>query len=171
MEQQELHLRFGHHRVIEKAVQLLADEYVVLMSGDHPHAHTELTLERYLDLSHIKVSPYALGTAVIDDALADRGLRRHVAITVPSWFEMRNVVAGTDLVVAMPRRWRGHRSSPPACVVPTAPAPGHLHRRRAPGGDGPPWTGCGGCGTSSSAPSPRLRRPNRIPSSRPASRT
>ena len=127
VEQQELHLRVGGPGGADdpaiESVQLLADEYVVLMSGDHPHAHTELTLERYLDLSHIKVSPYALGTAVIDDALADRGLRRHVAITVPSWFEMRNVVAGTDLVVAMPRRWAGAPFFAAGCVWRPLPLP------------------------------------------------
>jgi len=86
-------------------LRLLDDEFVVLMSADHPAAGRPLTLEGYLDLVHVKVSPAALGTNVIDDALEARGLRRQIAVTVPSWFEMRGVVAHTDLVVAMPSRW------------------------------------------------------------------
>lgn len=127
VEQHELHLRVGGPGgagdPAAENVALLADDYVVLMSRDHPHADAELTLDRYLDLNHIKVSPHALGTNVIDDALAGRGLRRHVAITVPSWFEMRNVVAATDLVVAMPRRWAGAPSFAAGCVWRPLPLP------------------------------------------------
>jgi DNA-binding transcriptional LysR family regulator len=85
--------------------RLLEDEFVVLMSESHPQAGRTMTLERYLELPHMKVAAAALGTNMIDDALALRGLRRNVALTVPSWFEMRSVIATTDLVAAMPRRW------------------------------------------------------------------
>jgi LysR family transcriptional activator of mexEF-oprN operon len=96
--------------------RLLEDEYVVLMSKDHARARADLTLDSYLTLSHVKVSPIALGTNVIDDALAALGLQRQIAVTVPSWFEMRNVVARTDLVVAMPRRWATDPAFSAGCV-------------------------------------------------------
>jgi DNA-binding transcriptional LysR family regulator len=86
-------------------VRLLEDEFVVLMSRKHPEAGQRMTLAHYLGLPHVKVAATALGTNMIDDALARRGLRRNVVLTVPSWFEMRGVIANTDLVAAMPARW------------------------------------------------------------------
>jgi DNA-binding transcriptional LysR family regulator len=86
-------------------VRLLEEEFVVLMSRKHPEAGQRMTLAHYLGLPHVKVAATALGTNMIDDALARRGLRRNVVLTVPSWFEMRGVIANTDLVAAMPARW------------------------------------------------------------------
>jgi DNA-binding transcriptional LysR family regulator len=97
-------------------VRLLEDEFVVLMSRRHPQAGRPMTLERYLDLPHVKVAAAALGTNMIDDALARRGLRRNVALSVPSWFEMRGVIASTDLVAAMPGRWAGEPAFSEGCV-------------------------------------------------------
>jgi DNA-binding transcriptional LysR family regulator len=96
--------------------RLLEDEFVVLMSTSHPQAGRPMTLERYLELPHMKVAAAALGTNMIDDALGIRGLRRNVVLTVPSWFEMRGVIAGTDLVAAMPRRWAGDPAFSEGCV-------------------------------------------------------
>jgi len=97
--------------------RLLEDSFVVMMSRDHPAAAVPgLTLEQYLALSHVKVMPAALGTGLIDDELARRGLRRRIAVTVPSWFAMRSVVAATDLVVAMPRRWADDPTFAGGCV-------------------------------------------------------
>jgi hypothetical protein len=75
------------------------------MSRKHPEAGQPMTLAHYLGLPHVKVAATALGTNMIDDALARRGLRRNVVLTVPSWFEMRGVIANTDLVAAMPGQW------------------------------------------------------------------
>jgi DNA-binding transcriptional LysR family regulator len=97
-------------------VRLLEDEFVVLMGRNHPQAGQPITLERYLGLPHVKVAAAALGTNMIDDALAHRGLRRNVALSVPSWFEMRGVIASTDLVAAMPRRWAGEPAFSEGCV-------------------------------------------------------
>ncbi|HET6501412.1 MAG TPA: LysR family transcriptional regulator [Amycolatopsis sp.] len=97
-------------------VRLAEDEFVVLMSRDHPQARRKMTLERYLELPHMKVAAAALGTNMIDDALARRGLRRTIALSVPSWFEMRSVIASTDLVAAMPGRWARGPAFSQGCV-------------------------------------------------------
>ena len=63
-----------------------------------------MTAELYAGLSHVKLSQSATGTTVIEDALAARGLRRHIAMTVGSWFEIPNIVASSDLIAITPRR-------------------------------------------------------------------
>jgi DNA-binding transcriptional LysR family regulator len=97
-------------------VRLLEDEFVVLMSRKHPEAGKPMTLAHYLRLPHVKVAATALGTNMIDDALARRGLRRNVVLTVPSWFEMRGVIANTDLVAAMPGQWAHDRTFSEGCL-------------------------------------------------------
>src|SRR6056297_77641 len=87
-----------------RSQRLLADEIVVLMRRDHPRAGEPMTAELYADLPHVKLSQSATGTTVIDDALAARGLKRHMAMTVASWFEIPDIVANSDLIAIAPRR-------------------------------------------------------------------
>ena len=87
-----------------RSQRLLADEIVVLMRRDHPRAGEQMTAELYAELPHVKLSQSATGTTVIDDALAARGLRRHMAMTVASWFEIPDIVANSDLIAIAPRR-------------------------------------------------------------------
>lgn len=104
----ELHLRAerGTRTLARPTSQILfKDDFVVLMSENHAAADKALTLEHYVGLPHIKVAADAVGTNMIDDALQRLGLRRDIVMTVPSWFAMRRVVAGTDLVAVVPRHW------------------------------------------------------------------
>jgi DNA-binding transcriptional LysR family regulator len=87
-----------------RSQRLLADEVVVLMRRGHPRALEPMTAKLYADLPHVKLSQSATGTTVIDDALAARGLRRHMAMTVASWFEIPDIVAQSDLIAIAPRR-------------------------------------------------------------------
>ena len=87
-----------------RSQRLLADEVVVLMRRGHPRALEPMTPKLYADLPHVKLSQSATGTTVIDDALAARGLRRHMAMTVASWFEIPDIVAQSDLIAIAPRR-------------------------------------------------------------------
>jgi DNA-binding transcriptional LysR family regulator len=62
--------------------RLLEDEFIVLMSRSHPQAGRPMTLERYLELPHMKVAAAALGTNMIDERGAHgaelvRDARRH----------------------------------------------------------------------------------------------
>jgi len=87
-----------------RSQRLLADEIVVLMRRDHPRAHEPMTAELYAELPHVKLSQSATGTTVIDDALAARGLKRHMAMTVASWFEIPDIVANSNLIAIAPKR-------------------------------------------------------------------
>jgi DNA-binding transcriptional LysR family regulator len=87
-----------------RSQRLLADEIVVLMRRDHPRVAEPMTAELYAELPHVKLSQSATGTTVIDDALAARGLKRHMAMTVASWFEIPDIVAKSDLIAIAPRR-------------------------------------------------------------------
>lgn len=85
--------------------RLLTDEFLVVMRPDHHAAGEALTVELYARLSHVRLSPAAIGTTLIDDALARRGLRRHIVMTVPSWFDLPPIIESTDLIAIVPGRW------------------------------------------------------------------
>lgn len=84
---------------------LFEDEFAVMMSASHPAAGDTMTLDRYVSLRHLKVTADAVGTNMIDEALGRLGLSRDVVMSVPSWFEIRRVVAETDMIAAVPRHW------------------------------------------------------------------
>src|SRR5262245_524082 len=84
--------------------RLLAGRFLVIMRPGHPAAAGELTPESYAALDHVRVSPAAIGTMMVDEALARRGLKRRIAMSTPSWFDLPQIVACTDLVAILPDR-------------------------------------------------------------------
>ena len=91
------------------------------MNKRHPLAKQEMTVEAYVTLVHLKVAASAIGTNLIDDALARRGLKRDIAMRVPSWLDVHPIVTTTDLVAALPRRWTRTGSFAATCVVKPLP--------------------------------------------------
>ncbi len=85
-----------------RSQRLIADDVVVLMRPDHPRAKEPMTAETYASLPHVKLSQSATGTTVIDDVLEARGLSRHMAMTVSSWFDIPDIVANSDLIAIAP---------------------------------------------------------------------
>lgn len=84
--------------------QLFADEFLCLVRADHPLVGRQLTLERYLELSHLLISPQGQGQGFVDAALAQRGLSRHIALRVPYFLAAPLIAARTDLVLTLPAR-------------------------------------------------------------------
>lgn len=87
--------------------QALYDErYVCLMRDDHPSARNVLTLQRYVELPHIRIATTraGLGVSVVDHALTQRGLTRRIALTLPHFLVAPYVVAQSDHVITFPSR-------------------------------------------------------------------
>lgn len=115
----EIHLRVRREdRAMARpsSMRLFEDDFVVLLAENHACAGAPLTLDRYVSLPHLKVTADAVGTNMIDDALRKLGLVRNIVLTVPSWFEMRRVIAGTDLIAVVPRHWADNAAFSAGCV-------------------------------------------------------
>ncbi|MBF5006902.1 LysR family transcriptional regulator [Diaphorobacter caeni] len=102
-----------------ESMGVLEDTFSVAMRSGHPYAAEELTLERYLQLAHIKVT--GVGSSAIDRALTAKGLVRDVVARMPNCLEALEVVECTDLVVAMPSHWAQLAQFPQGCI--TRPLP------------------------------------------------
>jgi DNA-binding transcriptional LysR family regulator len=84
--------------------QALYDESFVMATRKGHAFARDPSLHRYCEMQHIVVSltgdPYGL----FEDALAELGLTRRIAVTVPNFLQALLLVAETDLIAAVPRR-------------------------------------------------------------------
>lgn len=84
--------------------ELFDDEFVCMMRRGHPFAGKRLTLARYCDALHAQIAPGGKPGGAVDDELARLGRRRRVVLQLPHFLVAPFVVAGTDLVLTLPRR-------------------------------------------------------------------
>jgi DNA-binding transcriptional LysR family regulator len=81
---------------------LREEDFAIVSRRGHPFARSP-GLREYCAASHLVVSLTGDPRGFVDQALADRGLSRRVALTVPGFFMALAVVAETDLLAAVPR--------------------------------------------------------------------
>src|SRR3546814_1915917 len=100
-----------------KSVQetVLHDDAVVVIARDgHPAADRIGSMDGFLTLHHVKIAQSPIDDRFADRQLAEAGRARTIALTVPHWLVVPEIVAGSDLVATMPlsiaRRLAGDRS-------------------------------------------------------------
>lgn len=86
---------------------LYEEDFVVAMRAGHPFARRP-TLDRYCEMRHLVVSLGGDPVGFVDAVLAEQGRTRRVALTVPNFMFALAVVAETDLITALPRRFAAH---------------------------------------------------------------
>ena len=109
------------HSVLSASRRILDDRWMVMMRKNHPSATAPLTLEKYLELGHLKVT--GAGTSILDEVLAERGLTRRIMVQVPSWQGMVSVIESTDLIAALPAHWMDTIMSESNCIAFPMPLP------------------------------------------------
>jgi DNA-binding transcriptional LysR family regulator len=77
--------------------RLFKEDFVCLLGADHKLRARRFTLKQYLELAHVAVG-------ALDRPLTDLGLRRRVALSVPFLVPAVAAVAGSDLVLTLPRK-------------------------------------------------------------------
>ncbi len=83
---------------------LFEDDFVIAMRAGHPFARAP-TLDRYCAMRHLVVSLTGDPFGFIDRVLGEQGRARRIALTVPNFMFALAVVAETDLITALPRRF------------------------------------------------------------------
>ena len=87
-----------------RSKSVLTDSLVSLSRIGHPLIGEQLSLETFLALSHVVIAPRRKMLPMIDLALAKRGLKRHIALTVPHFLSMPALVQNSNLICTLPRR-------------------------------------------------------------------
>jgi DNA-binding transcriptional LysR family regulator len=83
---------------------LYEEDFVVAMRRGHPYAQAP-TLDRYCEMQHLVVSLTGDRHGFVDEVLAKHGRSRRIALTVPNFLFALAVIAETDLITALPRRF------------------------------------------------------------------
>jgi DNA-binding transcriptional LysR family regulator len=110
------------------AEPLWTDRLVTLVAADHP-LRDPVGIEAFaaaahlVDAGHVQVAPDGTGSSVVDAILAARGLRRRIALVLPSAAGVPFVVAATDLVATLPSRIVNGLASVPHVRLVTPPLP------------------------------------------------
>ncbi|WP_260854448.1 LysR family transcriptional regulator [Paraburkholderia sp. BCC1884] len=94
-------LQFIGGRVRKRA--LFTETYSCLLSTSHCFIGETLSLQEYVAASHVVVTPFT-GHRLVQDVLTEMGLTRTVALQVPHFTNIVNVVASTDLLLTLPTR-------------------------------------------------------------------
>ena len=102
---------------------LYQERYVCIARRNHPLNDEQLSLESFCRFDHVLVSPTGGSfSGPTDDALANIGLSRKVAVSVPSFHVMLELVRTNDFLALVPEQLlRGkmaglRRFSPPVAV-------------------------------------------------------
>jgi DNA-binding transcriptional LysR family regulator len=124
--------------VVDSAIrreELLFEDYRVVMRKGHPAA-ARFDLKGLIAHPHVLVSGRGHVSGPLDEALAARGMARRVAVVVPNFSIVPQLLEGSDLIAMLPSRCvpadGEHRFAIFAPPVPVEGFPLHLawHKRR-----------------------------------------
>jgi DNA-binding transcriptional LysR family regulator len=80
---------------------IFTDHYVCLASSRHPRLSSGLTMPQYLAERHVLVDP-GTGHSVVEERLQELDCTRKIALRVPHFSVLPEVIATTDLLLAVP---------------------------------------------------------------------
>ena len=84
---------------------LFKERYVLAGRADHPRLKRKPSLKQFCELEHVIVSPDGGGfSGITDKTLAQAGLTRRVALSVPHFLFVISVLSKTDMVAMLPER-------------------------------------------------------------------
>ena len=101
---------------------LYQEDFIVAMRAGHPFAKAP-TLDRYCEMQHLVVSHAGDAYGFVDEVLAKQGQSRRIALTVPNFMFALAVIAETDLITALPRRFAALHAPHFGVVTVEAPLP------------------------------------------------
>lgn len=87
-----------------KTRTIITDRLVCVARRDHPELKGRLTLDRFVALEHVQIAPRGRPGGVVDQVLAERGLRRRVSRAVPYFRVALELAARTDCLLTVSER-------------------------------------------------------------------
>jgi len=101
---------------------LFEEDFVIAMRKGHRFAKAP-TLDRYCEMQHLVVSLTGDAYGFVDSILAEQGRARRMALTVPNFMFALAVIAETDLISALPRKFVAMHAARFGIVRVEAPLP------------------------------------------------
>lgn len=109
----ELDFVLGFSHEVERSSTIdhltwLQDNYCTIARKNHPQLNDGFTLDKFLQLSHVLISPWGEKLGVVDHQLRALGLSRHIALQLPSILAAPYTVLHSDLILTLPRLVASH---------------------------------------------------------------
>ncbi len=100
---------------------LFRDTFVTVMRKGHPLAKKPMTLERFVALDHVLVSPAAEQRGIVDRLLSELNLSRRISLVAPTFASGLLFVARSDQISTVPLRMAQALIEPLELVVKPPP--------------------------------------------------
>ncbi|KRB82318.1 hypothetical protein ASE00_09555 [Sphingomonas sp. Root710] len=84
--------------------RLFDDEYVCVVSKDHPTIGDHVTLKQYINADHVGIISPGLSEIEIERLLLPPGRSRRIVVRVPHYLAAPALLKGTDLIVTIPSK-------------------------------------------------------------------
>ena len=78
-------------------------DYCTVARSNHPALQQGLSFETFMQLSHVLIAPWGEKSGIVDLHLAKMGLKRKIALQMPSVLVAPCSIINTDLLVTIPR--------------------------------------------------------------------
>ena len=95
---------FPHPRETLVIKKLFDEGFVTLLRTGHPALDKTLTVRRWAALDHVLITPRGSDGGIVDEVLAQHGLRRRVVVQTATFSAAPMLVETTDCVTTMPER-------------------------------------------------------------------
>jgi len=92
------------HPIAVRSKPLFRDRMVCLLDKSHPAAFNGMTLEQFLDASHLKVSISPTDGRYADAALSAMRHARRIAVNVPHWLIVPHLLQHSSLIAVISER-------------------------------------------------------------------
>lgn len=83
---------------------LFVQSFVCMVGRDHPRIRDELSLAQFEAEDHVVVSASGSAPAIIEREIGRQGIKRRIALNIPSFLGAAFVIEHTDLLLIIPRR-------------------------------------------------------------------
>ncbi|NQZ81713.1 MAG: LysR family transcriptional regulator [Colwellia sp.] len=109
LENGEVDFTLGFSHQLEKSSSMesytwLEDSYCTIARKNHPVLTNGLTIENFLKLPHVRVSPWGEKQGVVDQVLNKMKLQRQVILQLPSVLVAPYTILHSDSLLTIPRR-------------------------------------------------------------------
>jgi len=82
--------------------RLFSHSFVCIVRNDHPRIASQITKKQFLEEKHAVVQQEGKSHELFEQALAEQGLTRRIALRVPHFLAIPLLIAESDLVVTVP---------------------------------------------------------------------
>lgn len=83
---------------------LFHEHFACLVRSDHPRITHRLSREQFESESHVVIQTSGTGHLIIDRTLEELGVRRRVAVSIPSFLGLATLIGSTDHLCTLPHR-------------------------------------------------------------------